>query len=236
MQTPGRSILAALFMLLLVTSAGANTSSYWTPEKYIKYSYQSFAKYKPAQQRINAKAIDRALLHAAIFYETNRRRALHHLPVFKHSQALEAAARDHSRDMVQRNFFSHKNPAKGKKTLKDRLRRVGITNVYMAENIAYLSVLDRNPDRALYTPEQNGGYFSYTYKGEPLRNHTYLSLAKAVVEQWMNSKGHRENILNSHYVFLGCSVAHYRDANFHNMDRFKVTQDFSSKDSNRTAK
>ena len=120
--------------------------------------------------------------------------------------------------------------------MKDRLRRVGINNAYMAENIAYISLLDRDPARPLYTPEQNGGYFSYTYKGEPLRNHTYLSLAKAVVEQWMHSPGHRENILNGHYVYLGCGVAHYRDARFHNMDHFKLTQDFSSKDANKREK
>jgi len=228
------------FLLIIITllTSTARTSSQksWSPEMYAGFTFAAFSKFEPARQRINVQQINMALLHAAIFYETNRRRALHHLPVFKHSTALEKAAHDHSRDMVQRNFFSHKNPAKGKKTVKDRLRRVGITNVYMAENIAYLSVLDRNPDRALYTPEQNGGYFSYTWKGEPLRNHTYLSLAKAVVDQWMHSKGHRENILNSHYVYLGCGAAHYRDARFHNMDRLKVTQDFSSRDATKKEK
>lgn len=44
------------------------------------------------------------------------------------------AARDHSYDMVRKNFFSHKSPVHGKKTFSDRAQRIG--TVAYAENIA----------------------------------------------------------------------------------------------------
>ena len=230
MHIPSRLVLAGFIILFIVTIGKSETSSRWSPEKYKKYTYRSFADYNRAQQRLNIEKIDNALLHAAIFYETNRRRAQNDLPQFTHSSALEEAAFAHSRDMVANNFFSHTSPVKDKKTMKNRLNKVGITNAYMAENIAYMSALDSDPDRPLYNPEQNGGYFSYTFKGDPLLQHTYLSLAKALVDQWMNSKGHRKNILNPDYTYLGCGAAHYQDASFFNMDRFKATQNFSSID------
>jgi uncharacterized protein YkwD len=223
----------SILSLFILPLAFANT---WSPEMFLKYSADSFSKYAPAQQQIIIENIDYMLLNAALFYETNRRRLEHNLPEFRHSEAIEETASSHSRDMVEKKFFEHNSPIKGKRTLKDRLERNGIANAYIAENIAYLSALNRDPDRPLYTPEQNDGYFSYTYKGAPLANHTYLSLAKVLLDQWMNSKGHRENILNHHYTFLGCGAAHYKDGSFFNMDRFKATQNFSSKDAKREAK
>ena len=48
---------------------------------------------------------------------------------------LYHAAQEHSEDMVKYNFYSHTSKVKGKKTMSDRLNRVGISNAYMAENI-----------------------------------------------------------------------------------------------------
>lgn len=224
------TIAAAGLLFLLLSASLSSASSSWLSKMYAVYTIDSFNEYEPARQRIIIKRIDTALLQAAIFYATNQQRCLHKLPEFKHSQALEKAANTHSRDMVRLDFFSHQSPLRARRTLKERLRQVGITNAGMAENIAITSVLDRDPKRPLYTPEQNGGYFSYAWRGEPLRNHTYLSLAEALVQQWMNSKGHRRNILNPSYVYLGCGAAHFKDATFHNIDNIKATQNFSTRD------
>jgi uncharacterized protein YkwD len=47
---------------------------------------------------------------------------------------LTAAARDHSKDMDEQNFFAHESPVKGKKTPWDRAERFGTTA--SGENIA----------------------------------------------------------------------------------------------------
>ena len=79
---------------------------------------------------------------------------------------LADVARSHSRDMAERNFFSHTNPD-GKSPF-DRLKSFGISYSRAAENIA-------------------------AGQGSP----------EDVVKSWMNSAGHRENILNASFSKLG---------------------------------
>lgn len=79
---------------------------------------------------------------------------------------LSAVARMHSKDMNDRNFFSHTNPD-GLSPF-DRMKKYGISYRAAGENIA----------AGQATPEQ-------------------------VVDSWMNSKGHRENILNPTYHKIG---------------------------------
>ncbi|MBN2536216.1 MAG: hypothetical protein JXB88_25265 [Spirochaetales bacterium] len=200
----------------------------WSAKDYENYTYKTFAAMPEANSRIDFNNIDYPLLHAAIFFETNRQRDLQGKKAFAHSPALETAAKGHSDDMVKKNFFSHNSPVKGKETMKKRLELVGISNAYSGENIAYSFGIEYKAGKSVYSPEQNGGYFSYTFKGKPIENHTYLGFAKEVLNQWMNSPGHRANILNSKYTYLGAGASHYKNMNFYGMDNFKCTQNFSS--------
>ncbi len=215
-------------MGLLLSSGLAN--AWWKPRDYARYDYKSFEQYKKARQLLSFEHIDYPLLHAAVFYETNRQRDIHDLPRFRHSEALEEAAREHSKDMVVQNFFSHRSKVPGKRTLSQRLALVGLENVTMAENIATVFAIDYRAGQPVFVPPQNGGYFSYQYRGEPIKNRTYLNVAANVVDQWMHSPGHRRNILNPQYRCLGVGAAFYRDADFHGMPSFKVTQNFADRD------
>ena len=105
---------------------------------------------------------------------------------------------------------------------------VGINSGYRGENIAYTFGIEYKAGKGVYSPDQNGGYFSYKYKGKPIENHTYLGFAKAILTQWMNSPGHRANILNSDFTYLGTGASHYKNAGFYDMDNFKCTQNFGS--------
>lgn len=200
----------------------------WSAKDYEKYTYKTFTGIARANSRIDFENIDYPLLHAAIFYETNRQRALHGKKVFAHSPALEKAAKGHSDDMVKRNFFNHTSPVKGKETMTKRLALVGISEGYRGENIAYSFGIEYKAGKGVFSPEQNGGYFSYTYKGDPIKNHTYIGFAKEILAQWMSSPGHRANILNSTFTYLGTGASHYRDTGFYGMDNFKCTQNFGS--------
>jgi uncharacterized protein YkwD len=224
-----KKIGGIVFMILFSAAVcAAEPAGNWSYGDYDDYNYETFSNYGPARQRINFDNIDYPLLHAAVFYETNRMRAANGLSVFKHSPALERAAFGHSRDMVEHDFFSHYSPLSGKRDLQDRLALVGIRNTYMAENIAYTFGIEYEAGRGVYNPAQNGGYFSYSYKGDPILNHSYLGLASEVVTQWMNSPGHRRNILNRNYIFLGAGAAHYSERDFYHMDQFKFTQNFAA--------
>ncbi len=121
---------------------------------------------------------------------------------FNYSSALEKAALGHSIDMVDQNFYSHQSPVPDKEDLSDRLKQVGVNFTACAENI-------------------------YDFNDE---NPTYWSLASLLVEGWMNSSGHRRNILNPEYKYLGCGAWPYNNPEWPTYKWFKSTQDFSNKD------
>ncbi|MBF2052485.1 MAG: hypothetical protein IGS03_03360 [Candidatus Sericytochromatia bacterium] len=100
----------------------------------------------------------------------------------------------------------------------------------MAENTAQFSGLDYTSGKPVYSPQVNGGYFSYTHKGPPLPYRTYASAAQHVVEQWMNSPGHQRNILNPNLKYLGAGLSAFEKKSFYNMLYFNATQNFSGAD------
>jgi len=202
--------------------------SSWSDKDYENHTYDTFAELPAANKRIDFENIDYPLLYAAIFFETNRQRIRYKRKVFLHSPALEKAAKGHSDDMVKYNFFSHTSPVKGKETMTKRLALAGITSGYRGENIAYSFGIEYKAGKSVYNPDQNNGYFSYSYKGDPILNHTYLGLAKEVLNQWMNSPGHKANILDTKFTYLGTGASHYKNPGFYNMDNFKCTQNFGS--------
>lgn len=87
--------------------------------------------------------------------------------------ALRCAARVHTLDMAERNYFDHTNP-EGEQPW-DRMVRAGYAWSTAGENIA------------------GGG-----------------STATGTMQQWMNSTGHCQNIMNGDYVHLG--VGHVESA------------------------
>ena len=197
----------------------------WKYENY-SLSYEDFLKINKVNKSIDFSTIYYPLLHAAIFYETNQERKKAGIPLLLFHQSLEAAAYGHALDMRTYDFFSHTSVVSGKESVGERAILAGFNWSWVGENIAISFGIDYTASTPVYTPNQNGGYFSYEYKGEPILPHTYLSLAKAVVNQWMNSPGHKANILNVNYNYLGIGAAHFTDESFYMMDNFYGVQVF----------
>lgn len=222
------AFFAAVLIVTLATCTGQGQAlPNISDSLHRSFDFKSFVNYSPAQQRIDMDSIDYQLLNAAIFFETNHQRALNGLPLLKHSPALEKAAVMHSTDMVEHSYFSHTSSRSGQETFEARLSHVGIGRVNAAENIAIVFGVEYEAGKPVYTPEQNGGYFSYEFKGGPIPNCTYLGFARQVLKQFMDSEHHRENILNPDFHYFGAGAVHFRDSDFHNMDEFKVTQLFA---------
>lgn len=201
----------------------------WNDLCYTQYNHLSFANLERANEQIDFTNIDYPLLNAALFYETNRVRERHGLKPGKHSGALEKGASGHSIEMVKRGFFSHIGKTKGRKTLRERLDAVGIRGGMIAENIAISFGINYESGRPVYKPSQNGGFFSYDYKGKPINSFTYLELAARVLDQWMKSPGHRANIMLG-LEYIGCGAFLIPIKKQDDFPKFKITQNFSSKD------
>ena len=96
----------------------------------------------------------------------NQQRNRHNLRPFCVDPSLQRVARAHSRDMVQRNYFSHTTKGTNRDAC-DRIKNAGYRYRYCAENIGYNS-----------TPN-------------------------SMFNAWMNSSGHRTNILSGKYREIG---------------------------------
>ena len=107
----------------------------------------------------------------------NRERRNHGLPRLRTNRRLARSATRYSRDMVRRNYFSHVSP--GGSTPTDRIRRGGYLRGARAWAIG-----------------ENLAWGSGSY-ATPL----------GTVRAWMNSPGHRANILRRDYRAIGIGIA-----------------------------
>jgi uncharacterized protein YkwD len=112
-----------------------------------------------------------------ILFLTNQNRIWRRLAPLEPSPALADVARAHSRDMMARRFFGHVNP--DGLSPRDRLARQGLKFKWVAENI--YSTRKGTADAA--------------------------EAAAIIVTGWMNSQGHRQNILDAAFKQIGVGAA-----------------------------
>lgn len=107
----------------------------------------------------------------------NAARERHGVRPLRMNRRLSRAARRHARDMVRRNYFAH--DSLGGATFVDRIRHSG-----------YL---------------RNAGAW---FVGENIAwgSHHYSS-PRSIGRMWMNSPGHRGNILNGRFRDIGIGLA-----------------------------
>jgi uncharacterized protein YkwD len=123
-------------------------------------------------------------LEKQIFIQSNTQRTGKNLPAVTWEDNLAVTARFHSSDMGTRSFFSHINPDNiGPFFRISKLHRRYIGTV--GENIVKITKDSSNPG----------------------------IMAKKIVNLWMNSTGHRQNILNKDYTTLGVGVVETTDPN-----------------------
>ena len=116
------------------------------------------------------------LIREAILCLHNQIRAQHGLSTLATNGALAAAGAAHSNDMVARGYFEHDTPEGG--TFDQRIMAAG------------------------YAKPGSGWWV-----GENLAWGTAeLSTPAGLMNAWMNSPGHRENILKSNYRELGIGI------------------------------
>lgn len=150
----------------------------------------------PALERpIEAGGIDQWLFSEAVLREVNEVRCARGLPPLAYDEAVTRAAAYHSGDMVTRGFFAHESPVAGRATPSDRLQQVGAPHTRAAENLARTSIFAFD-GRSFYVRDEANCVFSLTPDGPPVPRRTYAGAAERLVAGWMDSRGHRENILD----------------------------------------
>ena len=143
------------------------------------------------------------IVERSILYYTNRERRRRKLRALKGHRALIRAARGHSHWMARTGVYGH-NGAHGSSHI-DRAQRQGY-GTGVSENIW------NAPSR-----RGRGG----TWKSKFQWNSDW-SLGKAAVISWMNSPGHRANLLNPDWHDIGIGVARSKRGTYY------LTQNFGN--------
>ena len=139
------------------------------------------APYKPDTPALDISPVDiRGTIHA----DTNAARAQHGLPDMHRDPDLDALAQAHAEDMAARDYYSHDTPE-------------GIG----PSGRAALAGYDCRKDYGAYYTTGIGENIAW-WSG-----YSAGSVASNAVTNWMNSPGHRENILGTDYSRLGVGAA-----------------------------
>ncbi len=203
----GRTTGKITILLSVFLYAFTQSSFNFEDDAYENYTYKTFYALPEVNEEINLEKLDINLLNAAVFYASNEQRAKNNKKTFEFHGNLRDAATFHSKTMAEKNFFSHKNKKQRKyREFSDRIYQFGGNFYeYTGENIAQIAIYKINQRGIFFTKRGADRKVIYTDEdGNKLQPHTYLSYAKLVVEEWMNSRPHRENLMTDEFKYLGC--------------------------------
>ena len=133
---------------------------------------------------------EEALLVQEIFTATNQERQQRGLPPLYLDEQLSAVARAHSQDMLSRMFFNHTNPDGENATA--RTERHALPTSFSLLNGSAFSGIGEN-------------LIFVTDDGFCSEQHPEFS-GDCFVDLWMDSDGHRMNILQESYGVIGIGV------------------------------
>lgn len=157
---------------------------------------------------VNVGVLDQDLLSRLVVEETNRFRISQGRGPLTVSEPLTTAAVGHAKAMAENGFFAHKNPHDSRqRNLTDRISHAGLKSRAVAENIALTYALDFR-DLQAWIRDSRG---SRSRQAPPVLEYTYRALARSVVQQWINSQGHRRNLLGRPYSQIGLGFAAAKD-------------------------
>ena len=194
---------------------------------YYAISAEDFFNLPVVRKRITQDSADLPLAEAAIYHQTNLELAKLGKPRMGHSKALQETAHDHSVEMAAMNYFSHNSPVDTRKTPFDRMIAVGVESY--SENIHVRQAMDLPSGTMRTHVDPFGNVTKFDAKtGQPADYYTYKEMARAALEAWMNSPGHRRTILDPTLKFLGTGVGR-GPIGEDKQDSLYFTQDFASR-------
>ncbi len=161
-----------------------------------------------------APYIDPAALEGRVHALINSQRQQNGLLTLSYDPFLADIARGHSWDMVSRNFFEHMNP--DGLLARDRGTAAGYPCIRVVKGGSYNGIsenLFQGNRYSAYYSNAEGVIASYNWS-------TTDEIAETAVSGWMNSPGHRQNILTPRYQLEGIGVAFSSD------NKIYITENF----------
>ena len=178
----------------------------------------------PVHRYVGGSPLDSEAIEAWIVVFTNQMRMFARLPDFIHDPAISDIAREHSENMVDADIFSHDISGEGP---TDRALNAGYDcKAWNAAGTSYTFGLSENiaqRPKVLQWRGNGRGWRPITHDADS------KAMARGLVQQWMDSPGHRRNILgaDSRRIGVGVSIEESAEYGYRN-ETVWATQNFSS--------
>jgi hypothetical protein len=124
--------------------------------------------------------------------------------------------------MAQSQQLAHVSTVRGQRTVPERIQSSNVRLSGGAENIGYIPRMAFPEPRFRIVDAARCDFRSAA--GEPVPPHTYASLARRIVAEWMGSSSHRRNILSANMTRAAHALAF--DGRSPHCGRYYVTQHF----------
>lgn len=158
----------------------------------VTMSADATARQQEPQPRIEAADLAKRI-HTLI----NKQRTKHGLQSLTWNDTLSRIAAKHSHDMANRNYLDHNTPEGD--SFSDRYRQGGYSCGIQIGNVIHTGAENIALSRLYHstTTENRVTYYHWNSVQE---------IALKTVDGWMNSPGHRKNILTPHWRHEGIGV------------------------------
>lgn len=186
--------MAALFATLLPGCAGANATEAGTEPGQGQ-------RPTPSISLGGRQAIDPSLLAHRIHELVNVERTRFGLQPLAWQPGLAAIATGHSKDMANRDYFSHQSPDGG--TFSTRYGAGGFRCQVPIEGNRFAT----GGENIAQTHTYAGFRVAANGQRTPVGWRTVDEIANRVVQGWMDSPGHRDNILRAYWRTEAIGVA-----------------------------
>jgi len=144
----------------------------------------------------NNLAVDERRVETLVHQYINQERQEQGLATLGHEQQLRYIAKNHSEDMANRSYFSHEDLSGD--GFSDRYSEAGYNcEVEISQN--RYATGGENIAQTWYRKQIDMGGSGRYYDSAD-------ELARGIVTQWMNSPGHRENILRDYWQSEGIGI------------------------------
>lgn len=158
----------------------------------VSYSELSNSDPDIVDSKIDPNNIDLKVLEVLLHRTINQVRRNNRLASLKRNLVLIEAAKDQNQYVVQNEELTHNQKSSNKRTVQDRVKHYGGGFQITAENLIF------------------EGFTVRTINGvqSEIITPTYHQIVQTMVRKWLNSPGHRANILNNEIDYVGTAIAY----------------------------
>lgn len=169
--------------------------------------HSSFVTAQTENSKIKTDSLNVSFLEALIKTRIDSVRKVNKVQPLVSNDTLDKAANDQATYMMKKKNLTHLQDNANKKDVDDRIKYYGMENSAVGENIAFTYI---------YTPIAKNKKSTYI-------NTTYKETANDIVNLWVNSEGHFENMTDSNYYYTAVAVSYDKK-----LKRIYAVQVFSS--------